>query len=120
MELARVLRFTRVLLITVIPSMICGCGSSNTMTADPFPGDSSNDPTELTISAGAGENGSITPSGDVKVKRHGSVDFLIVPIEGYQVDSVFVDDSYRGRLINYSFTNVTKPHSIRASFVPIK
>ena len=116
MELARILQFTLALLLIVMLSMLCGCGSSKTMTTNHLPGDSP----ELTISAGAGENGSITPSGDNQVGRHGSVEFLIVPLEGYQIDSVFVDESYVGGVISHSFTNITKPHSIRASFISKK
>ena len=117
---ARSIQVIRVLLIIILLSIVSGCGGSGTMSTDRPTGDLSNEPADLTITASAGDNGSITPSGQVRVERHGTMDFLIVPASGYQVDSVHVDGSYVGIVTNYSFTNVTKPHSIRAAFVLAK
>jgi hypothetical protein len=117
---ARILQVTAVLLTAVVLSIVCGCGGSAEISNDRPASDVNKDSAELTISASAGENGSITPSGDVRVEKHGAIDFLIVPAPGYEIDSVHVDNSYQGGVINYSFTNVTKPHTIRASFVSKK
>ena len=43
------------------------------------------------ISAEAGEHGSISPNGEVKVGENENIVFTITPDEGYQVENVLVD-----------------------------
>ena len=69
-----------------------------------------------TITASAGSNGSITPSGSVIVNYGGSQTFTISPNIGYHVDSVIVDGVYAGTVTSYPFTNVTANHTISATF----
>jgi hypothetical protein len=69
-----------------------------------------------TITATAGSNGSITPSGAVAVAYLGSQSFTVTPIPGYHIDSVLVDGVNQGGVSSYTFTNVTANHSIRAVF----
>ncbi|MCI7473201.1 MAG: hypothetical protein MSB10_05915, partial [Clostridiales bacterium] len=47
--------------------------------------------TRYTISASAGEGGSISPSGSVRVSRGGSKTFTMKADEGYEIDDVLVD-----------------------------
>ena len=73
--------------------------------------------TTYTISASAGANGKVSPSGDVKVREGGSKEFTFTPNAGYDVDTVTVD----GKAVTltngkYTFTNVTANHTIRATF----
>jgi hypothetical protein len=70
-----------------------------------------------TISASAGTNGTITPSGSVSVSYGGSQTFSITPNTGYQVKDVLVDGTSAGAVTSYTFSNVTAAHSIAASFI---
>ncbi|MCG8698146.1 MAG: C25 family cysteine peptidase, partial [Bacteroidales bacterium] len=72
---------------------------------------------EYTISASAGANGTITPSGDVKVKEGSNKTYTITANAGYKVKDVIVDGSSVGAKTSYTFTNVKANHTITASFV---
>ncbi len=69
-----------------------------------------------TLSASAGANGSISPSGPVVVNGGGSQTFTIVPAACYSVASVSVDAVPVGAVTSYAFTNVTADHAIIATF----
>src|SRR5439155_16952556 len=69
-----------------------------------------------TITASAGANGSINPTGSVVVNQGASQAFTITPNAGYQVSSVTVDGSNVGAVTSYSFNNVQANHAISASF----
>jgi len=73
-------------------------------------------PKLFTIAAGAGANGSISPSGDSQVVEGGSLVFTITPDAGYQIADVLVDGTSQGALASYEFTSVTANHAISASF----
>ncbi len=76
------------------------------------------------ITATAGENGTITPSGIVSVPYNGTQAFEIVANEGYQIASVVVDagteneEDVTSQLNDavYTFTNVIVNHTIDATF----
>ena len=68
------------------------------------------------ITAKAGENGTITPSGSVTVKAGADQTFTIAPSAGYIVSSVLVDGTDVGAVTSYTFKNVTENHTIEASF----
>ena len=74
----------------------------------------------FTITATAGENGTITPSGAVTVTEGGEQAFTIEANNGFRILSVLVDGN---EAINelvagvYTFTNVTEDHTIAATFV---
>ena len=73
---------------------------------------------EYTITASAGLNGSISPSGAVKVKKHQSQTFVITPNTGYVVANVKVDGVNLGSIRTYTFTDVTEEgHTIEATFM---
>ena len=72
---------------------------------------------QYTITATPGANGTITPSGAVKVDCGSDQAFTVSPSPCYQVADVLVDGTSKGPLKSYTFTGVIAPHSISASFV---
>ncbi|MEI6421685.1 MAG: ice-binding family protein, partial [Lentisphaerota bacterium] len=72
-------------------------------------------PPAITITASAGSNGSITPSGIVEV-HDGSQTFTITPEPGCHVVDVLVDGVSVGAVTSYAFTYVTISHLISARF----
>ncbi len=70
-----------------------------------------------TITASAGANGMITPSGAVSVNSGSNQTFTITPSSGYSIQDVLVDNASVGVLGAYTFSNVTANHTISASFV---
>ncbi|HEV8537995.1 MAG TPA: DUF2341 domain-containing protein [Bacteroidota bacterium] len=68
------------------------------------------------ITASAGPNGSISPSGDVIVPEGTDTTFTFTPDYGHEVDSIFVDSVYAGNAAFYQFTNVTTDHTISVTF----
>jgi hypothetical protein len=73
-------------------------------------------PVKFAISASAGANGSISPSGSVAVNYNSSQTFTMTPNVGYDVDTVLVDGSSVGSVSSYTFNNVTATHSISVTF----
>ena len=69
-----------------------------------------------TITASAGNGGTITPSGDVNVDCGESKVFAIAANEGYMISDVLVDGQSVGSASSHSFTNVTANHTISATF----
>ena len=70
-----------------------------------------------TITATAGSNGSITPSGAVTVTDGANQTFTITPNKGYQIANVLVDGKSVGAVSSYTFQDVTADHTIYATFV---
>ena len=71
---------------------------------------------KYTITATAGEGGSITPNGDVSVKEGASQTFAITASNGYEIADVLVDGSSVGAVESYTFSDVKANHTISASF----
>lgn len=71
-----------------------------------------------TVSASAGEGGSISPSGKTSVDKGDDLTFAITPDEGYVVDDVLVDGVSVGSVTSYTLRDVAKSHTISASFAP--
>ena len=69
-----------------------------------------------TISATAGPNGTITPSGSINLTYASSQQFTIAPNTGYHIDSVIVDGSRVDSTTSFTFVNVITAHTIRAVF----
>ncbi len=69
-----------------------------------------------TISASAGTNGSISPTGNVVVEEGASQSFAIIPNTGYEIVDVQIDGSSIGPVASYEFVNVVENHSIHALF----
>ncbi|MBO7572207.1 MAG: leucine-rich repeat protein [Bacteroidales bacterium] len=79
-------------------------------------------PVFYTIIATAGENGTITPNGEVSIGEGRSTTFTIIANEGYRISSVMVDDvDVTVELVDgvYTFENVSADHTIDASFEEI-
>lgn len=70
-----------------------------------------------TVIATAGSNGSITPNGNTMLCSGSSITYSIAPDSGYIIHDVLVDGNSIGANSNYTFTNITQPHSIYASFI---
>ena len=69
-----------------------------------------------TITASAGQGGSIVPSGNVSVNPGSNQAFNIVPDSGYEVSDVKVDGSSVGAVNSYTFSNISSNHTITATF----
>lgn len=69
-----------------------------------------------TITASAGNGGTITPSGNINVNCGENKEFVIAADEGYIISDVIVDGQSIGTESSYSFTNVTSDHTISATF----
>lgn len=68
------------------------------------------------ISTSAGVGGSITPAGDVNVRKGGDKEFTITPDAGYIISDVLVDGRSVGAVASYTFENVQERHSIEVTF----
>ncbi len=72
------------------------------------------------ITATAGEHGSISPSGRVRVVEGESQAFQITPDEHYYISSLLVDGEAVDVAESYQFENVIADHTISASFEAYK
>ena len=70
----------------------------------------------VTITATAGNGGSISPAGEVVVAKGTDQKFTITPDSGYAIADVKVDGKSEGAVSTYTFENVTGDHTIEASF----
>ena len=70
----------------------------------------------FTISATAGDNGSITPAGVTEVAYASDQTYSIAANSGYRVADVVVDGKSMGAIGSYTFSNVTDDHTIAARF----
>ena len=68
------------------------------------------------ITATAGANGSITPSGAVGVVAGGSQTFTISPSSGYVIDTLKVDGLEVTATTSYTFSDVNANHTIEVTF----
>ncbi len=72
-------------------------------------------PTHI-ITASAGANGSILPSGSVTVNHGSNQTFTISADATYDIQNVWVNGVSVGAVSTYTFSNVTQNHTIAASF----
>ena len=72
-----------------------------------------------TITASAGSNGSISPSGAVTVANGTSQAFTISANQNYKIMDVMVDGVSVGAVASHTFNNVTDDHMITVSFVAL-
>lgn len=73
----------------------------------------------LTVTASAGSNGTIDPSGPVSVACGADQPFSIVPASGFGVADVLVDGNSVGPVTTFTFLDVAENHTIAATFVDI-
>jgi hypothetical protein len=71
-----------------------------------------------TITATAGANGSISPTGISTLLGGTSQSYTITPASGYRIDKVRVDNVDQGAVTTYRFNTINANHTIDASFVP--
>ena len=74
---------------------------------------------EFTITAIAGDHGTITPQGEVTVTYGQDFTFTITPDAEYEISALLVDGvevDLRGETVEYTFYDVTESHSIEAVF----
>ena len=72
--------------------------------------------TKHIITATAGANGSISPSGTLEVTEGADQTFSITANDGYEIASLKVDGTAVTAATSYAFTNVTKAHTIEVTF----
>lgn len=60
--------------------------------------------------------GSIFPIGDISVADGSSKSYTITPEDGYEIESVLVDNVNIGTNATYNFSNIIANHSIKANF----
>ena len=75
--------------------------------------------TRYRIEASAGEGGTISPEGIVRVSQGGSQTFIITPDEGYKIEDVLVDGESVGPVSEYTFKNVRAWHTITVTFAKL-
>lgn len=73
-------------------------------------------PDTYTITATAGNGGSISPSGSVTVTEGADQTFAITPNSGYSIADVTVDGASVGARNTYTFEDVAANHTINATF----
>lgn len=71
---------------------------------------------QFTITASAGFGGWISPS-SATVSQGGSKTFNITTFSGYTISNVIVDGASVGSVSTYTFTNVTRDHTISVEFL---
>ena len=72
-----------------------------------------------TISASAGSNGKISPTGDVNVRSDLGQTFTFTPDKGYRVADVLVNGRSVGALRSYTFATARKDRTIEVMFEKI-
>ena len=79
---------------------------------------SSNDSNTYTITATAGDNGTITPEGATTVYQGTSITYVFTPDEYYTIDQVIVDGNVLPTPVtSYTFSNINADHTIEVTFV---
>jgi len=69
-----------------------------------------------TLTATAGEGGSISPQGKVTVQQGLRKTFTVTPDEGWEIADVLVDGKSVGAVESYVFRQVMRRHTIEATF----
>jgi hypothetical protein len=75
--------------------------------------------TTFTLSASAGQGGSISPHGSIVVNQGAGQVFTVTPNTGYRISGVMVDNSSVGAVTSYTFNDIQANHTISASFAAI-
>ena len=68
------------------------------------------------IISSAGNNGNITPAGTSIVSSGDNISFIIVPNNGYDIDSILVDDAFQSPISILTLTNILKNTTVRVTF----
>ena len=62
-------------------------------------------------------NGKIVPEGKSTVSEGSGMSYVIMPKDGYMINTVYVDGKSVGAVSSYSFSGVKENHTISAEFV---
>ncbi|MFZ2253126.1 MAG: hypothetical protein WAW13_03060, partial [Minisyncoccia bacterium] len=71
------------------------------------------------IVAIAGIGGTVTPTGTTTVTDGNNLTYAITPNAGYVIGSIVVDGTSTATSTSYTFTNITAPHTISATFLAL-
>ena len=74
-------------------------------------------PVTWTITAATTGNGTISPSGSIKVNQGTDITFTMTADSGYRVSDVIVDGISQGEAVSMTFRNVTSNHGIVVNFI---
>jgi len=77
------------------------------------------DASKVTVHASVSGNGSVSPSGDIRVDIDGSQTFTIAANRGHEIADVIVDGVSVGAVNSYTFENLTEPHTLEVQFAPL-
>ena len=73
-----------------------------------------------TITASAGEGGSISPSGVTTIEEGGNCSFVITPNSGFEIVKVLIDGKNVGVIKTYTFRAVDEDHTITVTFKAVE
>jgi hypothetical protein len=68
------------------------------------------------ITATAGAGGTISPSGTINLFEGSNQSYTIIPVEGYRISDVKIDNISAGVLSDYTFNDLMSDHTISARF----
>ncbi len=72
--------------------------------------------TKYTITVKVGKNGTVSPSGNVKVEEGEDQKFVFSASKGYEVEDVLVDGKSVGAVTSYTFEDVKEKHTLSVTF----
>lgn len=71
---------------------------------------------QINMDAKSGNGGSISREGNIGATSGEDITYAITPDYGYMIKNVIVDGESQGNVSSYTFTNVSKDHTIEAVF----
>ncbi len=77
-------------------------------------------PSSSSITASAGEGGSISPTGTISVTDGDNQTFAITANTGYQISDVTVNGTSVGAVATYTLSNIQDSYTVTATFAPIQ
>jgi FtsP/CotA-like multicopper oxidase with cupredoxin domain len=75
-------------------------------------------PSDVTVTAAAATNGTISPAGEIAVTPGSSQTYTITPDPGFMVVALSVDGAVLPGATSHTFTDITASHYINAYFAP--
>jgi hypothetical protein len=69
-----------------------------------------------TLTASTGFGGSISLLGELTLQAGDELTYMVAPNDGYHIADVLVDEVSVGAVAQYTFTNISADHTIRAEF----
>ncbi|MGL5439000.1 MAG: hypothetical protein ACRDA4_01250 [Filifactoraceae bacterium] len=105
-----------IILICMMPMLIFATDNSQIKVVNKI----NNDEKTHKIIASSSYGGTIDPSGKVMVNENESKTYIISPIKGYKVKSVFVNGEYVGVENTYKFSHIKNDIEIEALFEKVE